>query len=101
MTTSAEPYVVGLTGLKGLALRAALKSMNPLAAGPKALLVIDTDGIHWPGPDGKQEFVLAWDEIAEIVQQRYMGVSGLYVTVKDPDAVMLSTVSEKSPETIR
>ena len=88
MTTSTEPYVIRPTGLKGFAMKAALKSMKPLAPTLGAMLIVDTAGIHWPDPQGKQEFVLAWDEIAEIVHQRYMGVWGLYVVAKDPKAVM-------------
>ena len=61
MTTSTAPYVIRPTGLKGFAMKAAMKSMKLTAPTPDALLLVDTAGIHWPDPHGNEEFVLAWD----------------------------------------
>lgn len=87
MATSAEPYYIRLSGLKGMAMFTTMKTMKIDGVPPRTLVKIDTEGIHWYGV-GNGEFVVYWDEIEELVQQRYMGVWGLYVSVKDPDAVM-------------
>ena len=87
MTTSTEPYVIRPSGRKGLAMRAVMRHMDGQPELPGTLLKIDADGIHWFGI-GEKAFVVHWDEIAEVVQQRSMGVQGLYVFVKDPAAVM-------------
>ena len=95
MTTSTEPYVIRPSGLKGVAMRTVMRHMEGSPELPGTLLTIDTEGIHWFGV-GDTAFVVHWDEIAEVVQQRSMGVQGLYVFVKDPAAVMARHPMKKS-----
>ena len=55
------------------------------------------------GIDAKQEFVLAWDEITEVVRQRYWGTWFYFVLANDVDAALarhpmqkLGTMSKQS-----